>query len=148
PMAKLALEELRQQADLGGTRVPGGTNKDEVAFLHALTLEQMSQLNDAIDEYLSIGDGRNEYYGWRATERLKAIRVKPMGDALLTQRIALLRSQAESAWQSHKYDDARKAAQSALRLTDDPVQTAPLTDLVVKACAQLAQYNDPPRLKG
>ena len=36
-------------------------------------LEQMQRFPEAIDVYLSIPDGRAEYYGWRATERLKPL---------------------------------------------------------------------------
>ncbi len=57
--------------DLGGTKVPGGTNIAEVTFLKGLALENLNRFPEAIDVYLSIPDGRNEYYGWRATERLQ-----------------------------------------------------------------------------
>ena len=72
-----ALSELNNLLifpDLGGTKVPGGTNKTEITFLKGLALENLNRLPEAIDVYLSIPDGRNEYYGWRATERLKALR--------------------------------------------------------------------------
>jgi soluble lytic murein transglycosylase-like protein/TolA-binding protein len=146
PMARQSLEQLKQQSDLGGTRVPGGTNKDEVIFLHAYALEQLSQSSDAIDEYLSLADGRNEYYGGRATERLKALRSKPLGAAFLDEKFSRLKAQAETAAQQGHADAARQAAQSALRLTDDQSQISPLTELVRKAYTQLPSYNSPPRL--
>ena len=59
--------------DLGGTKVPGGTNKAEITFLKGMTLENLNRFPEAIDVYLSIPDGRNEYYGWRATERLRSL---------------------------------------------------------------------------
>ncbi len=65
------LNILQTLPDLGGTKVPGGTNKAEVNFLKGLTLENLDRIPEAIDVYLSIPDGRNEYYGWRATERLQ-----------------------------------------------------------------------------
>ncbi len=67
------LNNLQNLADLGGTRVPGGTNKAEIVFLKGFALENLNRYAEAIDVYLSIPDGRNEYYGWRATERLKAL---------------------------------------------------------------------------
>ena len=67
------LNALQNFPDLGGARVPGGTNKAEVAFLKGFVLERLSRYAEAIDVYLSIPDGRGEYYGWRATERLKAL---------------------------------------------------------------------------
>lgn len=67
------LTALQSFSDLGGTRAPGGTNKAEIMFLKGFVLENLNRFDEAIDAYLSIPDGRNEYYGWRATERLKAI---------------------------------------------------------------------------
>ena len=66
-------EKLLTFTDLGGTRVPGGTNKAEITFLKALALENLQKFQEAVDVYLSIPDGRGEYYGWRATERLRAL---------------------------------------------------------------------------
>ncbi len=59
--------------DLGGTRVPGGTNKAEVTFMKGFALEQLQKYSEAIEIYLSIPDGRAEYYGWRSTERLRTM---------------------------------------------------------------------------
>jgi len=61
-------DELVKFSDLGGTRVPGGTNTAEVNFLRAFALEQLGRTEEAITAYLSIPDGRNEYYGTRATQ--------------------------------------------------------------------------------
>ncbi|MCM3873640.1 MAG: tetratricopeptide repeat protein, partial [Pyrinomonadaceae bacterium] len=65
--------ELRSKPDMGGNRVPGGTTPQELTFLRGYALEQLGRTDEAISEYLSIPDGRNEYYGKRATERLLAI---------------------------------------------------------------------------
>ncbi|MEP7037920.1 MAG: lytic transglycosylase domain-containing protein, partial [Acidobacteriota bacterium] len=65
------LSVLLTFSDLGGTKVPGGTNKAEVIFLKGLALENLNRFPEAIDVYLSIPDGRNEYYGGRATDRLQ-----------------------------------------------------------------------------
>ena len=66
-------EELAKFSDLGGTRVPGGTTPAEIAFLRAYALEQSGRTEDAVAGYLAIPDGRNEYYGARATQRLLAL---------------------------------------------------------------------------
>ena len=62
-------DELLKLSDLGGTRVPGGTNPAEITFLRGYALEQLGRTEEAIAAYLSIPDGRNEYYGTRATQR-------------------------------------------------------------------------------
>ncbi|MDQ3802118.1 MAG: tetratricopeptide repeat protein, partial [Acidobacteriota bacterium] len=75
------LNELQAFPDLGGTRAPGGANKAEVSFLKGFALEQLQRFPEAIDVYLSIPDGRAEYYGCRASERLRLLagdeRAKP-----------------------------------------------------------------------
>src|SRR5215213_4498230 len=50
-------DELLKFSDLGGTRVPGGTNTAEVNFLRAFALEQLGRAEEAISGYLSIPDG-------------------------------------------------------------------------------------------
>src|SRR4030095_7981990 len=62
PDALTTLERLEKYPDLGGVNTPGGTNIAEVRFLHAFALEQLRRYAEAIDIYLSIPDGRNEYY--------------------------------------------------------------------------------------
>ena len=57
------LTELENFSDLGGTRAPGATNQTEVKFLKGSVLEQLQRYAEAIDVYLSIPDGRGEYYG-------------------------------------------------------------------------------------
>jgi soluble lytic murein transglycosylase len=67
------LDKLLTMSDLGGTKVPSGTNKNEITFLKAFVLEQLGRTEEAINIYFSIPDGRGEYYGWRSTERLKQL---------------------------------------------------------------------------
>ena len=89
--------ELRSRSDLGGTRVPGGTTPQELTFLRAYSLEQLGRTNEAISEYLSIPDGRNEYYGKRSTERLRAIGSDAKTRPVLETRAKALRAAAEQA---------------------------------------------------
>jgi soluble lytic murein transglycosylase len=62
---------------------------------------------------LSISDGRAEYYGWRATERLQALAVDEKAREAIRQQIETLRSTANSTDQ----EIARKSLQGLLRLT-------------------------------
>lgn len=83
------LNALQEFSDLGGTRVPGGTNREEVAFLRGYVLEKLERFDEAIDTYFSIPDGRKEYYGWRATEMLRSLfkdeRTRRIVEAKLTK---------------------------------------------------------------
>ena len=109
------LNELQNFPDLGGTRVAGGTNKAEVSFLKGFALEQLQRYSEAIDVYLSIPDGRSEYYGWRATERLKALANDERAKPLIAQKLGQLTTNIEV----RNAEAQRKSAQSILRLIDD-----------------------------
>lgn len=67
------IDKLSTLKELGGAAVPGGTTRNEINFLRAFVLEQLRRFPEAIEAYLSIPDGRNEYHGWRATERLRGL---------------------------------------------------------------------------
>ena len=83
-------DELLKFSDLGGTRVPGGTNTAEVNFLRAFALEQIGRTEEAISGYLSIPDGRNEYYGTRATQRLLDMSTNEKSRSLVRMRLNTL----------------------------------------------------------
>lgn len=109
------IENLTQYADLGGASVPGGTTRAEVAFLKAYCLEQQKSYAEAIDAYLAINDGRNEYYGWRATESLKTLATAENSGTFVTQKVGQL-----SAAKPKDTDGRRKNAMALLRLSDLP----------------------------
>lgn len=111
-------ELLKKSADLGGTRVPSGTSLTELSFLRAFALEQMGRTNEAIDLYLSIPDGRNEYYGQRATIHLQALGLNPTTQNLVKARE---QNQLSAARQNlSQPDKARVFASTALRLATTP----------------------------
>lgn len=109
-------DELSKFSDLGGTRVPGGTNPTEINFLRAYALEQMGRTEEAVGAYLAIPDGRNEYYGMRATQRLLALGAQDKTRTIVQMQLNSLLNQMRS----EQHEPARVAAQSALRLTTDP----------------------------
>src|SRR6185369_11205520 len=117
-------EELAKFTDLGGTRVPGGTTAAEVSFLRAYALEQSGRTEDAIAGYLAIPDGRNEYYGARATQRLLALANGEKSRAFVQMRLNALTNEAKTASAAGQWEQARLAAQSVLRLTNDPTARA------------------------
>jgi len=112
-------DELLKLSDLGGTRVSGGTTPAEVSFLRAYALEQLGRTEEAIAAYLSIPDGRNEYYGARATQRLLTLAASEKSRALVRNRLNSLLSESKTAGAAGNYEQSRAAAQAALRLTDD-----------------------------
>ncbi len=116
PRALDSLERLRQLPNLGGSTVPGGTNDVEVSFLRAFVLEQLKQYAEAIDAYLSIPDGRTEYYGWRATERLKVLSGDESARSFVGQKTGAL----AVAMKAKDGDVRRKAASALLRMDVAP----------------------------
>lgn len=110
-----SLGRLKELSDLGGPSVPGGTSSAEVNFLRGFALEQSQRFPEAIDVYLSIPEGREEFYGGRATDRLKQLSADETSRSFVSQKIGHLFSTLRS-----KDDDAtRRHAQAILRLTDD-----------------------------
>jgi soluble lytic murein transglycosylase len=129
------LSELEKFSDLGGTRVPGGTNEAEVKFLRAYALEQAQRQAEAIDVYLSIPDGRASYYGWRATERIRAIGNDEKTRRIVENKIAGLKISA-----ARTPDENRRIRQSLYRLTGEAEYLKNIREIY----AQLPAYKQTP----
>jgi soluble lytic murein transglycosylase len=134
------LNNLQNFSDLGGTRVAGGTNRAEVLFLKGFALENLNRPAEAIDVYLSIPDGRGEYYGWRATERLRTLARDEKMQAFAAQKIGGLIANIET----RNAEAQRKAAQSVLRLTENAEVRAKMLEIVQKAYTTLPDYQKIP----
>ncbi len=129
------LNNLQNFADLGGTRVPGGTNHAEIAFLRGFALENLNRFGEAIDVYLSIPDGRAEYYGWRATERLRALGSDKKTDVFVKNKTEYFNLNTINL----SPEDEKKTYQSLYRLTGDNKYLETLK----KSYAQLPEYKTP-----
>ncbi len=136
-------EELSKFSDLGGTRVPGGTNPSEVNFLRAFALEQLGRTEDAINAYLAIPDGRNEYYGTRATQRLLDLAANEKSRTLVRMRLNNLLNDSKVNIAAVQFEQARVAAQSSLRLTNDPQLRAEALKYLQSAYNGLSNYRVP-----
>lgn len=141
------LNELQNFTELGGTRVPGATNEKEVLFLRAFTLEQLKRFSEAIDVYLSIPDGRNEYYGWRSTERLRNLSKNESSAPIVLQKLNQLRVAAEQTISPATAESVRQAAQNALRLTDDAALQKQLLNKIKETYAVIPAYQKIPNFK-
>src|SRR6185295_1349367 len=136
-------DELSKLSDLGGTRVPGGTNPAEVNFLRAFALEQLGRTEDAMAGYLSIPDGRNEYYGTRATQRLLDLVTNEKSRSVVRMRLNALLNETKTASAAGQFEQARAAAQSSLRLTTDPQTRAEALKYFQAAYNALSTYRLP-----
>ncbi len=130
------LNALQNFSDLGGTRVVGGTNNSEISFLKGFVLENLNRYAEAIDVYLSIPDGRNEYYGWRSTERLKALANVEQAKILIAQKVDELTKNIEA----RNAEAQRKAAQSVLRLTETAELRGKMLEILKNAYTTLPDY--------
>ena len=110
-----ALERLLRLPDLGGASVPGGTTRSEVLFLQGYVLEQLRQYDAAAESYLSVPDGRDQYYGWRATERLRAMSASAEAENAIASRLDALVPVLDSG----TADERRHAIQAAIRMSAD-----------------------------
>ncbi|HEU5458917.1 MAG TPA: tetratricopeptide repeat protein, partial [Pyrinomonadaceae bacterium] len=136
-------DELLKLSDLGGTRVPGGTSPAEVTFVRGYALEQLGRTEEAIAAYLSIPDGRNEYYGTRATQRLLDVAKNDKSRALVQNRLNALLNESKAAIAAGQFEQARVAAQSSLRLTNDPKTRAESLKTLQTAYNALPSYRVP-----
>jgi soluble lytic murein transglycosylase len=137
-------DALRSESNLGSATVPGSTNQTEVAFMRAYLLEQLGRTEEAINAYLLIPDGRNEYYGGRATMRLRGLAAGEKSRSSVLARLEALRAEAQKALDGRQFEDARRAAQSALRLNDDAALRNELLEMARRAYGSLPAYNNLP----
>jgi soluble lytic murein transglycosylase len=140
-------EALLNESDLGGGRAAGGTNKTEISFARAFVLEQLGRTDEAASAYLSIPDGRNEYYGWRSTTRLRELAKTERTRDALASRLQSLRTEAQQAISSGDAERARSSAQAALRLTEDENVTREMLDIARRAYSSLPAYNRLPQFR-
>ena len=135
--------ELRSRPDLGGNRVPGGTTSQELTFLRGYAMEQLGRTNEAISEYLSIADGRNEYYGKRSTERLLAIGANPNSRPLVESQAKTMRAAAEKAINGGQVEQGRRLAQDSLRMIADAALRDETLELVQRSYQSLPAFQLP-----
>lgn len=140
--AKSDLDELLKAKDPGGVRITGGTTTAELTFLRGLVREQLHQYDDAIEDYLSILEGRNEYYGLRANQRLIAI-ASNRERSSDRQRSDLMTGEPRSLLENGKFEAARKAAQNQLRFETDATKRKDLLAIAGKTYEALPMYKFP-----
>ena len=136
--ALVELDRLLTLKDLGGAGIPGGTTRTEVTFLRRLVLEELRRYPESIDAYLSIFDGRNEYYGRRGSERLRLIASVPEAEETIDGKI---RSPLTTGGRSP--DERKNILQNALRITSDEGQKARLLEELRSIYSQLPAYKLP-----
>jgi peptidoglycan lytic transglycosylase len=136
-------DRLEQISTLISESLLGSTTLSEVHFLRASALEQLGKFNEAITAYLTIPDGRDEYYGQRATQRLKALIEDSRTRALVQFRLDSLRAESTRSLAAGAADQARRSAQSALRMASVPSTRNELLEIIRKTYEELPAYKLP-----
>ncbi|MBD0371569.1 MAG: transglycosylase SLT domain-containing protein [Pyrinomonadaceae bacterium] len=90
-----ALETVNQ---LTLTATPQGvmTNADELFYLRALSLERLGRKDEAVNNYLTVSDKPDSYYGWLATDRLMTLADEQRRSVVMA-RAGRTRAQVSSA---------------------------------------------------
>jgi len=136
-----ALQLLTRVAALPVTaKVISAPIRGEAAFLRIFTLEKMGRLPEAVRAYLAIPDERDNYFGFRATERLRALLDTEEGKRTIEPMARAYRTQARTALEAGGYSEAKDAANQALRLAQDDAARTELLGLLRKCYARLPAY--------
>jgi soluble lytic murein transglycosylase len=115
--------------------------RGEAAFLRIFTLEKMGRIAEAVRAYLAIPDERDNYFGFRATERLRELMKTDEGRRVIEPAARAYRTQARSALEGGRYPEAKDAANQALRLLDDEASKAEMLGILRKCYVRLPAYS-------
>lgn len=114
--------------------------RGEAEFLRIFTLEKIGRLSEAARGYLAIPDERDNYFGYRATERLRALMSTDAGRRTVEPMARAYRSQTRSALDAGRFSEAKDAANQALRLIDDEAARTELLGGLRRCYGNLPAY--------
>jgi soluble lytic murein transglycosylase-like protein len=109
--------------------------------MQAYVIEQTGRLVEAINRYLVIPDGRDNYFGKRATDRLSTIASSKEGRAILASIERDYARRARAALEAARYSEAKDAANRVLRLTADSNTRREMLDLLLACYSRLPSYS-------
>jgi soluble lytic murein transglycosylase len=136
-----ALQLLTRVAALPvAAKVISAPIRGEAAFLRIFTLEKMGRIAEAARAYLATPDERDNYFGYRATERLRALLETEEGARAIEPMARAYRTQARAAFEAGRFAEAKDAANQALRLIEDDAARTELLGILRKCYAHLPAY--------
>ncbi|MBI3652242.1 MAG: transglycosylase SLT domain-containing protein [Acidobacteria bacterium] len=130
----------RLQAQPATPKLAGGYIHGEANFLRVLAIEQLGRLGEAARLYLAIADERDNYFGQRATARLKLLGDTKDGRRIIEALFQSYREQAKTALAGGRYGEAKDAANQALRLTTDENAQRNLFTILRASYSKLPAY--------
>lgn len=116
---------------------PGMPVAGEVELLRGVCLERLNRVPEAISLYLRMEPGIDDYFGNRATLRLRALGERPEGRAAIER---LLSSSIAAARSAGSATAAKDAAHRALRLTDDDAVRREMLSILRRSYASIPAY--------
>jgi soluble lytic murein transglycosylase len=130
----------RLEAQAAYPRLLSAPTRGEAAFLKIYAIEQAGRISQAARLYLAMPDERDNYFGYRATERLRAIAKTKEGRAIIDALARSYTEQARTALKSARYIEAKDAANQAIRITEDQKEQSDLLRLLQACYSQLPAY--------
>jgi soluble lytic murein transglycosylase len=122
------------------------TNPSEVAFMRGYCLEKLGRFDEATGEYLALPElreGAAGYYGYRASERLRALERNLRAKNPVNARREALLAQARAAHAQGNSVAAKSAANQALRFALDEATRSELLKILRAAYSRLPEYQVP-----
>lgn len=119
------------------------TNQPEVAFMRAYCLEKLGRFDEAINEYLAMPEvraGATGYYGWRASERLRALGQNLRAKNLIAAQREKFLTLARSANSQGNAAAAKSSANQALRLSVDQATGGEMMAILKNSYTKLRGY--------
>ena len=132
---------LKLQAQPIYPRMVSAPIRGEASFLRAYAIEQMGRIGEAARMYLAIPDERENYFGFRATLRLRALAATDEGRRVIQPIARGYRDQARSALAGGRWGEAKDAATQALRLNEEPAAQREMIDVLRSSYSKLAAYS-------
>jgi soluble lytic murein transglycosylase len=116
---------------------PGMPVSGEVDLLRGVCLERLGRTSEAISLYMGMTPGIDDYFGNRASLRLRALGERPEGRAAIERLLTSAVSTARSAGSAVA---AKEAAHRALRLTDDEGVRREMLGVLRRSYAAIPAY--------
>lgn len=129
--------------NLSARGLVAGTNPSEVNFMRAYCLEKLGRFDEAINEYFSFTEGRNNahgYYGQRATARLRNLMGNQRATKIMAAKLSGYLTSAREAHQQGNAAIAKSAASQALRLVSDDATRTEMLNILRNAYGKLPGY--------
>jgi soluble lytic murein transglycosylase len=122
------------------------TNPSEITFMRGYCLEKLGRFEEAVNEYLTLGEVRNGhagYYGRRASGRLRALAGSLRVKNLISARRDQFLTNARAAHSQGQSAAAKSAANQALRFELDEGPRNEMLTILRAAYSKLRGYQLP-----